>query len=319
MTIALLVLLGQTELVEVRKIWDQAPHNAFTDLLRWKDRWWCSFREAKAHGVVAEGSIRVISSADGREWTSAALLASPAYDLRDPKLSVAPDGRLLVTGAGAPPDRPKSRDSMSWFSADGKAWTEALKVADPDFWLWRVAWHKGTAYGVGYRVGEATDPFARLYASRDGAKFETHVDRLFEKGRPNEASLIFLEDDTCLCLLRREQDGATGQLGTSRPPYKEWTWKDLGVRIGGPHHLQLPDGRIVAAVRRYEGGARTSLHWLDPKEGKLTEFLRLPSGGDTSYAGLVFHEGLLWVSYYSSHEEDKRSRIYLAKVRLPSR
>ncbi len=42
--------------------------------------------------------------------------------------------------------------------------------------------------------------------------------------------------------------------------------------------------------------------------------LKLPSGGDTSYAGLVLHNGLLWVSYYSSHEE--KTAIYLAKVKL---
>jgi len=43
--------------------------------------------------------------------------------------------------------------------------------------------------------------------------------------------------------------------------------------------------------------------------------LTLPSGGDCSYPGMVWHDGLLWMSYYSSHE-DKRS-IYLAKIRLP--
>ncbi len=32
-------------LVEVRKIWDQGPHNAFTDLVRFKNRWFCVFRE----------------------------------------------------------------------------------------------------------------------------------------------------------------------------------------------------------------------------------------------------------------------------------
>ena len=47
----------------------------------------------------------------------------------------------------------------------------------------------------------------------------------------------------------------------------------------------------------------------------MTEFLKLPSGGDTSYAGLAWHEGLLWVSYYSSHEG--KACIYLAKVKIP--
>jgi hypothetical protein len=79
--------------------------------------------------------------------------------------------------------------------------------------------------------------------------------------------------------------------------------------------LRLSDGRLVAAVRLYDGGARTSLCWVE-RAGKLTEFLKLPSGGDTSYAGLVARDGLLWVSYYSSHEG--KTSIYLAKVRLPT-
>ena len=41
-------------------------------------------------------------------------------------------------------------------------------------------------------------------------------------------------------------------------------------------------------------------------------FLELPSGGDTSYPGLVWYDGILWVSYYSSHEG--KTSIYLAKL-----
>ena len=48
----------------------------------------------------------------------------------------------------------------------------------------------------------------------------------------------------------------------------------------------------------------------------MKEALALPSGGDTSYPGLVFHEDLLWVSYYSSHEG--KTSIYLAKVQIDS-
>ncbi|MET8233218.1 hypothetical protein ABZS77_21380 [Micromonospora sp. NPDC005298] len=42
--------------------------------------------------------------------------------------------------------------------------------------------------------------------------------------------------------------------------------------------------------------------------------MTLPSGGDTSYPGLVWHNDLLWVSYYSSHEE--RTCVYVAEVSL---
>ena len=81
--------------------------------------------------------------------------------------------------------------------------------------------------------------------------------------------------------------------------------------------IQLPDGRILAVTRLHVGGTRTSLSWLDVENAKLTEVLKLPSGGDTSYAGLVWHDGLLWVSYYSSHEG--KTSINLAQVKVPSK
>jgi hypothetical protein len=300
------------KLLEARMIWNQAPHNAFTDLVRFKDHWYCVFREGQKH-VAPDGALRVITSVDGEKWESAALITSSTSDLRDAKITVTPGGQLMLSGAEALHDKSKhTHQSLAWFSDDGRTWSEKHAIGDPDFWLWRVTWHKGTAYGLGYGCGK--DQSVRLYSSKDGKKFDTLVERLFDIGYPNESSLVF-EGDTCYCLLRRDGKPSTGLLGVSQPPYTAWEWKDLGTRIGGPHMLRLPDGRYVAAVRLYDGKVRTSLAWVDPHVGKITEFLKLPSGGDTSYAGLVWHEGLLWVSYYSSHEG--KTQIYLAKVQIP--
>ena len=79
------------QLVSVKKIWDGAPHNAFTDLKRFSGQWFCTFREADGH-VRGNGRIRVITSTDGESWESAALLSEDGIDLRDPKLSVSPPG-----------------------------------------------------------------------------------------------------------------------------------------------------------------------------------------------------------------------------------
>ena len=49
-------------------------------------------------------------------------------------------------------------------------------------------------------------------------------------------------------------------------------------------------------------------------EHKMTKLLKLPSGGDTSYPGLVWHNDLLYMSYYSSHEG--KTSIYLAKIKI---
>ena len=304
---------GEAALVEVRKVWDRAPHNAFTDLVRFKGHWFCVFREGTAH-VSPDGALRVITSPDGREWVSAALLTQTNADLRDAKITVTPNNELMLSGAGAlHQPAPAKHQSLAWFSKDGRKWSDPVKIGDPNMWLWRVTWHRKAAYSIGYDT--AAEKFVRLYVSGDGRRFDTLVPKLFDEGQPNETALLFRRDDTALCLLRRDGNPASAKLGTAKAPYTDWQWKDLGVKIGGPHLIRLPDGRVVAAVRLYDGAVRTSLAWLDTDAGKLTEFLQLPSGGDTSYAGLAWHDGLLWVSYYSSHEG--KTAIYLAQVKVP--
>lgn len=302
------------KLLEVRKIWSKARHNAFTDLIRYQGRWYCAFREGRSH-VCDTGKLRVITSEDGQEWASAALMAWDGGDVRDAKLSIAADGRLMLSGAVRliKPVKGQTHQSVSWLSADGKAWSEPHRIGDPNVWMWSATWHKGTGYSIGYST--ARKKFIRLYHTRDGKTWERLADDLFPGGTyANETSLVFAGDDTCYCLLRRDSHGATAQLGIARPPYTKWTWKDLGVRIGGPKMIQLPDGRFLAAVRLYDKKVRTGLCWVDAAKGRLHEFLALPSGGDTSYAGMVLHQGLLWVSYYSSH--GGKTSIYLAKVKL---
>lgn len=300
------------EIQEVRRIWDRAPHNAFTDLIRFRKQWFCVFREGKAH-VAPDGALRVIRSKDGKDWESAVLLTHPKGDLRDAKITVTADHRLMLTGAVALEQPAEFKhQSLAWFSDDGTKWNEPVVIGDPNMWLWRTTWHKGTAYSIGYDT--SGEKFIRLYTSDNGRKFETLVPTLFDEGYPNETSIVFQADDTALCLLRRDGEPGSGKLGVARPPYTKWDWKDLGAKIGGPHMIRLPDGRLVSAVRLYNGAVRTSLAWIDADAGQLTEFLKLPSGGDCSYAGLVWHDGLLWMSYYSSHEG--KTGIYLAKVRL---
>lgn len=304
------------ELVSVRKIWEHAPHNAFTDLIRFRNEWFCVFREGEAH-VSPDGALRVITSRDGESWMSAALLISTNGDLRDAKITVTSDGELMLGGAVAlRQPAPATHRSLVWFSKDGREWSDPVIIGDDNQWLWRTVWKGRTAYSVGYQTG-GKNKFVRLYKSGDGRRFEALVPRLFEEGYPNESAMVFQPDDTALCLLRRDGTPGSGKLGLSKPPYTKWEWKDLGAKIGGPQMIRLSDGRLVAAVRLYDGKVRTSLAWVDAERGKLTEFLKLPSGGDCSYAGLVMHTGLLWVSYYSSHEG--RTSIYLAKVRLPKK
>ncbi len=301
------------ELVSIAKIWDQGHHNAFTDLIRWRDQWYCTFREADAH-VGGDGKIRVLVSADGKDWSSAALIPEEGIDLRDPKLSITPDDRLMIV-AGGSVYKGKTllgRQPRVTFSKDGKNWSPPQRVLDEGDWLWRVTWHEGKAYGVAYTPSpDNKSSKVRLLTSRDGVSYEA-ITSLDVPGRPNETTLRFLPDGEMIALVRREADNTFGWIGTSKPPYKEWTWHETKHRLGGPNFIQLPDGNLWAVSRAYEGGAKTVLARMSREA--FEPVLTFPSGGDTSYAGLVWHEGLLWVSYYSSHEG--KTSVYLAKVRV---
>jgi hypothetical protein len=302
------------ELVSAEKIWDAAPHNAFTDLIRYKEEWLCAFREGKGH-VSDDGAIRIISSANGTNWKSWSEVTLTNRDLRDPKLSIMPSGELMLIAAGARRDQtPVTHQTYSWVRGKDNLWRGANEIGDQNVWLWRVTWHADVPYSVGYDT--SGEKFVRLYRGLNYRKFDVLVEKLFSEGYPNETGLIFQSDQTALCLLRRDGSGAqsTGLLGRAKPPYTDWSWKDLGVKIGGPQLIELPDARLIAGVRLYDGKVRTAIVQIDAEAGKLTELLALPSGGDTSYPGLVWHKGMLWVSYYSSHEG--KTAIYLAKVKL---
>ncbi len=207
------------------------------------------------------------------------------------------------------------------FCKDGHEWTSSQRVLAEGDWLWRVTSHDGTAYGVSYRTSapEGT-PADRgewtltLYQSRDGLAWNA-VAPLSVTGRPNETTLRFRPDGECLALVRREADDKQGWFGRAKPPYRDWQWQPIGRAIGGPNFLVLADGRLLAAGRDYRpDGAKTAVDFIT--DGGWPAALTLPSGGDTSYPGMVEHDGAVWLSYYASH--DGKAAIYLAKLSIPA-
>jgi hypothetical protein len=302
------------ELLGVRRIWDAAPHNAFTSLVRYRDRWVCAFREAPAHvGPSVNGKMRVICSDDTEHWESAALLEDSRGDVRDAKLSITPDGRLMLLTVTHVRGNPARHQSVAWFTSDLKTWEGPVDVGEPNVWLWGIRWHKGVGYSIGYSTG--AEHFVRPYKTTDGRHFERLADRLKVPVKfPNENAIVFDRDDVAHVLLRADPDHAC--IGRAAPPYSDWTFEQANARVGGPAMMLTPSGRLLGGGRLHEPKVHTALFWVDPEKASITECLALPSGGDTSYPGLVYFDGVLYVSYYSSHE--KHTAIYLAKCRLPA-
>lgn len=300
-------------LVSLKKIWDQAPHNAFTDLIFYRGKFLCVFRESDSHAAGVDGVIRILSSVDAKVWESVAVLKMSGIDLRDPHLSVMPDGRLLLIMGGSVYEGEKLLAHRPYvtFSNDGVNWTSVQSVNLEREWVWRVSWHGLTGYGMAYSLTDLNDVdkpwFLKLFKTMDGIHYQ-FVCQLDVPCDPAEAVLHFLADETMVALVRRDGNGV---IGHAKPPYTQWKWNEIKYRLGGPNFVVLPGGQMWAGSRFTNGDekstilARMSLEEYEP-------LLQLPSSGDTGYPGMVYRDGKLYVSYYSSHEG--KAAIYLAEV-----
>lgn len=303
-------------LVSVSRIWRAAPHNAFTDLIRWQGRWLCAFREGRSH-AGSSGRVRVLESTDGTEWQSAALVSERGVDLRDPKLSLGGGGRLELLMGGSPVRSGAylGRRPRIAFSSDGRSWSPPEPILAEGDWLWRSEVARGRHYGISYRLPSKRRWTVHLMAGAHGGAYR-EICELRVPGKPNEATIRFRDDGSALALVRRESGAARAWIGSSLPPYLTWSWVESAWRVGGPNFIFVPGGEAWAAARILRRG-RPLVALCRMTERSLEPVLDLPSGGDCGYPGMVYHRGKLWLSYYSSHE--KKTSIYLARVDIDCR
>lgn len=314
----------------VDRIWGER-YSAFPSIVEYRGAYYVSFREAESHIFdskgIAEGKTRILRSEDGVSWESVALMGIPELDLRDPKLSVTADGRLMVMMGGSRYVEKKLMGCVPHvsFSIDGKKFSEPEPVIYDDAsdyeWFWRVTWHDGAGYTVTYGKGGESN-FA-LLKTADGIRYEKITD-IDVPGFPNETTIRFLPDGRMAMLIRRDpREGdpeETACWGFSSYPFTDWSVKELGFRIGGPEFIVLDDGSIVAGGRSYVNGDQRTFLWKGTAEGEFTPFAVLPSKGDNSYPGFLVAGDELWTVYYSSHESPAqgraRARIYLSRMSL---
>lgn len=313
--------------LKVERIWDH-NYSAFPSIVRYKDAWYVSFREGVSHifdeNGIAAGKTRILRSTDCKHWKSVALLEKEGFDLRDPKLSVTPDGRLMVMQGGSVYVDKELVDRVPHvsFSSDGRTFSDPEPVEYPEqegaAWFWRMTWHEGTGYTVSY--GSPEDNKLELLKTADGLHFEKITDIALD-GFPNETTARFLPDGRMVLLIRREQEDKLAYLGVSEPPFTDWKLKPLRFQIGGPEIAVLPDGSLVIGGRAYfEGGDTRTCLWKGNVEGDFELWKILPSGADNSYPGFLVEDGELKVVYYSSHEltrPDGRPRAGIYFTRIP--
>lgn len=330
--------LPTVEVSDVRRVFHNGEHNAFTDLARWKGKFWLTFRSCPdGHMVFPTSRVIVLASDDTKSWEQVCEFSVPRRDVRDPHFLVLKDQLFVFAG--------------TWFSGDGELPREkydmnrhlgyAVKTADGSNWsqpqalegtyghyIWRAAAHDGKGWLCGRRKvvfgenssakGKPTNIESALLQSDDGFVWRFHS--LFQETRGNETAFLFESNGDLLAVSRTSGAGPKkAQLIRSAPPYRTWSRKYLGEFVGGPLVASWGERKIVGGRRFTKSGPRTILYWLH--DDALHEFASLPSGGDTSYPGFVeLDDGTGLVSWYSSHEKDAsgqtRTAIYLANLKL---
>ena len=316
------------------RIWGTAPHSAFTDIVRWKGHFVCTFREGSGHVPGTNGKARIIASTDGVTWESWALLAEPGIDLRDPKVCVMPDGSLMVNCGGSDySDGLQGWHTRVAFSDDGKTWTPPRRVRGipADNWFFRLTWKDGVGYcmpnitDADPKTGRArtTNRSVALFTTKDGMNYRRASEDLPLPREACEVTLRFRGEELWGIVRMSGRSDRTGAIIRSKPPYTTFSSAAIKHGMGGPNLLDLGDGSWLVGTREYaferpkgRKGTATVLLRVHPN-GTFERLYEFPSGGDTSYPGFVIHNKELWMTYYASHEG--KTQIYLAKVPIATR
>ncbi|WP_438863482.1 hypothetical protein [Neptunicella sp.] len=303
-----------------KMLYNKASHNAFTDLCVYRQQLYCCFRAAQDH-ISPDGNIVVLHLGWQGEIQAETKIRMPGCDLRDPKLSVSADGKLILLAYGRHYDQQHKflySQPYVWFSTDGNSWSCAKPIGQKNWWLWRLSWYGDKALGFAYNRRQQT---LALYAGNPLRTFEKILPEAFSQrknklGYPNESDICFNPDGTAYAIIRRDADSGSAQLGIAKPPYKQWRWHNLDFYLGGPAMLLINQQQAVLAGRIWQpSGPKTALINLDlgTFEAKIRQIL--PSDGDCSYPGLVKQDNQLYVSYYSSHI-NQQSAIYLHRINV---
>ncbi|MFV0446107.1 MAG: hypothetical protein ACK5Q5_21225 [Planctomycetaceae bacterium] len=317
----------------VRRVFHNGEHNAFTDLVKFHDRYYLTFRSCPdGHMVHPTASIRVLESTDLTSWTPVHQFHVEKRDTRDPHFLVFKDRLLVYSGtwySGETTIPPAKYDmnlhlGYAVWSDDGRDWHGPVLLEGTfGHYIWRAATDGQRAYLCGRRKrgfdvrprGEGPEVESALLESEDGLVWRTRS--LFQTERGDETAFQLEPNGDILAVGRR--GGSPAQILRSHPPYLSWDRRDLDRYIGGPLLTRWGDRWVVGGRHNTKSGPRTSLCWLNGDE--LREFAELPSGGDNSYPGfLELSPTSAVVSWYSSHENGADGKpitaIYMADLTI---
>lgn len=309
-------------------VWTSNQYSAFTDIRKFRGKYYIAFREAADHiayNFSQRGVINIMASEDCKTWEKVLTIEDSNKDLRDPHFCVnaAGDELYVYTAAFNPsgnagffPAPYTTKRSVITLSADGKPQATApdnVKMGSYSrYWLWGVTrkgnGYYGTAYGGRVEDGGVKEAYPAVFMhSDDGVNFE-YVSALPAQG--NECSVCF-SDDRAYVFVRSVEGYDICHVCWADPPYT--SWNKLNVR---DMTMECPatvfhNGLILLCVRGYKGHG-IPLYSFDPstKDLDLITDICPDAPADSAYPGIEIADGRLHISYYTKKSSDSNNNIY---------
>ena len=124
-------IFPEVRVTNVRRVFHNGEHNAFTDLIRFRGQYYLTFRSCPdGHMVHPTASIIILASHDLKSWNKVHQFAVPMRDTRDPHFLEFKDRLFVYTGTwySGETTLPRSEYDLNkhlgyaaW-SEDGKQW-----------------------------------------------------------------------------------------------------------------------------------------------------------------------------------------------------
>ena len=115
--------------LEVRQVFANGKHNAFTAMRRFKGELYLAFRASDSH-ESAIADVLVLRSKDGKDWKQV-FTFDMAKDDRDPQMMVTEERLFLYCPCM------NGKQLTTWLRStdDGEKWSEAVKIYKAQFIL----------------------------------------------------------------------------------------------------------------------------------------------------------------------------------------
>ena len=294
------------------KVKEGNDYASFTTLEYYQGYFFCAFREANSHvdqNGVDNGIITIMRSKNGRAWKDFDQISLNGFDLRDPKLSITPDNRLMLITEAVKYEQRKDVTRKTMVSFTNRTKFGVLKeiIFNPSKaynWLWDIEWVGDKALGFLY------NPNFYAVSSKDGLTYDVQKEYSFA-GFPTEAAITTLDNDRVVVILRINKENS--RIGIGDKSLKNIEWHDTGCRVEGPDIINI-EGEVYVCGRSFDKQVGMSLYELNKRNYRLKKIMDLPAKGDCSYPGMVFVRNRLFVSYYST--EKQKVSVFLSRIKL---